>query len=102
MKAIKITKRVPWTKSDNRALIRLYNKLLKLELAGQPYQKAPHVREIAAKQGRSKGSVEMKMCNLSAARVALGLPYIKGWKPLGNAQLLLKNMIAEDANKDQQ
>ena len=35
---------------------------------------------------RSRGSVEMKHQNISAVMLELGLPYIKGYKPLSNIQ----------------
>lgn len=100
MKTIKITTRTPWSRADNRACIRLYNKLLKLELAGKPYKKAPYVRELAEKQGRSTGSLEAKLMNVSGVRDSLGLPVIKGWKPLANAQKLLIEMITADYEKE--
>lgn len=99
MKSIKIQTRTPWTRTNCRALITLYNRILKMEQEGKPYQKAPLVREIAAKQGRSTGSVEAKMMNISGVRAELGLPIIKGWKPLANCQKLLKEMIEADAQK---
>jgi hypothetical protein len=43
--------------------------------------------------GRSKSSVELKHQNISAVLDALGLPYINGYKPRGNSQLLLRKSV---------
>jgi hypothetical protein len=44
-------------------------------------------------RGRSKASVELKYQNVSAALHDIGLPFIPGYKPRGNAQLLLRKAV---------
>ena len=45
--------------------------------------------------GRSKASVELKHQNISAVLTGLGLPFIQGYKPRGNSQLLLRKAVQE-------
>ena len=54
------------------------------ELARRPYNKAAQNRVVQAQTGRSRGSIEFKHCNVSAAAMALGLPIIKGYLPRFN------------------
>lgn len=101
MKTIPIKKRVPWPPEHNRQLIDLYNTMLSMELAGKPYKKAPMVRALAEKQGRSKGSVEAKLMNVSAIyENVLNKPRIKGYKPLINFNKSLAVMICKDYGYD--
>ena len=44
-------------------------------------------------QDRSRGSLELKWCNISAARVAMGLSIVAGYKPYGHGQKSLTDMI---------
>ena len=61
--------------------------MLTLELNGQQYSKAEHARALVQRlDGRSRASLEFKHCNISAVLLALGYPYIDGYKPRGNYQ----------------
>ena len=42
---------------------------------------------------RSDGSIERKHQNISAILITLGCPYIAGYKPLGNFQALLYEVV---------
>ena len=84
MKMKPVTVRRVWTDSDNKEVVALYNLFLSYQGAGEKYQKAKPVRELAEKQGRSKGSVECKLMNISAVRQSLGLEMVKGYKSLSN------------------
>ena len=56
--------------------------MLKDDLTGRAYNKAMNNRSLHQSLGRSKGSIEFKNCNTSAALVGpLGLPHIIGYQP---------------------
>ena len=113
----------PWTEAEQRACIKAYHAMLYREcthsvnkaavnrwLRGESKDSDHHVIAEAFKENpywpvsangalakRSRGSLEMKMMNISAARAELGLPQINGYKPLGNIQTSLKLMVADEA-----
>ena len=101
MKTIKIQKRQPWTPADNRAVIDLYNTFLSWQQSGTKYQKAKHVRALATSQGRSHGSVEAKLMNVSAVRQnLLQLEIVTGYKALNNYAHDLAEIICNDYGVD--
>ncbi|HRJ72528.1 MAG TPA: DUF3883 domain-containing protein [Terrimicrobiaceae bacterium] len=69
--------------------------MLGLELSGRKYNKAEHNRALQALTGRSHGSVERKHQNISAILIELGFPYVDGYKPLGNYQEMLREIVAD-------
>lgn len=91
--APKVTTRKAWTDDDIHACIGLYNAFLFLQRKEEPYQKATHVRSLAAELERTKGSIEMKLMNISGVRHALGLDYVTGYKPLPNCQKRLVELV---------
>ncbi|MGD8214806.1 hypothetical protein [Aestuariimicrobium sp. Y1814] len=78
-----------WSDDEIEALLDEYLKLLRAELRGQKLVKAEANREVERRTGRTKGSIEFKFCNLSAALDDLGYPWVKGYKPRGNYQASL-------------
>jgi hypothetical protein len=85
-----------WTRTEVAAIVVDYLQMLSFELAGQKYSKAEHRRRLRARlDGRSESSIEFKHCNISAALVNLGFPYLVGYKPRSNYQTLLLEVIAE-------
>ncbi len=83
-----------WTQDEVTAAVRDYFAMLRAELVGQPYSKTAHRRALIEHlNGRSHGSVERKHQNISAVLVQIGLPYITGYKPLGNYQALLAREV---------
>jgi len=96
MKAIKSTgTRNPWSAAECKQCISLYALMLAAQRLDKKYVKAPMVRTLAAGIGRTKGSVEAKLMNISGVRHSIGLDYVTGYKPLGNAQKLLADMVKE-------
>lgn len=93
MKMAKITARKAWTKSDNIEIVNLYNAMLELQRTGTKYSKAPMVRAVAENQGRSKGSVECKLMNVSAIRQQAGLDIVQGYKALSNYNKELVDVV---------
>jgi hypothetical protein len=73
-----------WTETENRAIVDDYLAMLALECAGQSYSKTEHRNALIEVMGgsRSRGSIERKHQNISAVMLQLGVPYIKGYKPL--------------------
>ena len=70
--------------------------MLAHELRGDTFNKAAHNRALRQHlDDRSHGAVERKHQNVSAVLIALGFPYIDGYKPLGNVQGLLRDVVRE-------
>ena len=85
-----------WTQVEVEAIVADYFHMLTLELAGQEYNKSEHRRSLVSKlASRSEGSIERKHSNISAVLIELGCPYVQGYKPLGNYQALLFQVIEE-------
>ena len=82
-----------WSESDNEAIVRDYFVMLELEQVGQPFNKAEHRRALIEITGRSHGSIEFKHCNISAVMEILGLPSIDGYRPRGNFQEALFEVV---------
>ncbi|WP_419914309.1 DUF3883 domain-containing protein [Hoeflea sp.] len=83
-----------WTDLENDAVVASYFSMLSDELAGRPYNKAAHNRSLQEQTGRSRGSIEFKQCNVSAAAKGFGLPTIKGYQPRFNFQMSLAEAIS--------
>lgn len=90
-----------WTRQEVEAIVADYVAMLALELRGQPYSKTDHRRALSPLlDGRSDGSIERKHQNISAILIALGYPYIFGYKPLANYQALLWDVVADRVGGD--
>ena len=83
-----------WSDQENDAIVAVYFKMLKDDLAGRAYNKAMNNRALQQSLGRSKGSIEFKNCNISAALVGFGLPYINGYQPRFNLQMALAEAVS--------
>lgn len=83
-----------WSTAEVEATIAAYFDMLLLEAQQQAFNKSERnavLRQVLKE--RSKGSVEMKHQNVSAILHSLGLPFIAGYKPRGNTQLLLRKAV---------
>lgn len=88
-----------WSREEVEAIVADYLKMLTLELAGKSYNKTGHRKMLQAKlNGRSDASIEFKHCNISAAMIDLGFPYIRGYQPRSNYQALLGVIAEEQVN----
>ncbi|MBB5396705.1 DUF3883 domain-containing protein [Mucilaginibacter sp. AK015] len=76
-----------WSDNEVELIVADYFSMLQDELRGIKINKTQH-REalIPLLNGRPRGSVEFKHQNISAVMVEMGLPFIRGYKPLYNAQ----------------
>ena len=92
-----------WNRNEVETAVADYFHMLVMELSGQHYNKAAHRRALLSKlNNRSEGSVERKHQNTSAILLANGCPYISGYKPLGNYQNLLTEIVEQRLAQDQQ
>lgn len=84
-----------WDAAEITATVDDYLVMLEAELAGQPYSKAAHRRALLLRlnPARTASAVEFKHQNISAAMLELGLPYIRGYKPMSNYQAALVTEI---------
>lgn len=85
-----------WSRVEVEATVADYFAMLEAELAGTPYDKTEHRRQLMPMlNARSKGSIEFKHQNISAVLIELGFPYISGYKPRSNYQRLLYEVISD-------
>jgi hypothetical protein len=84
-----------WSREQVEAVVADYLEMLAMELRGDDYNKAERNRQLQAVIGRTRGSIERKHQNISAVMIAEGFPYVSGYKPLGHAQKLLKDVVVE-------
>lgn len=87
-----------WTRIEVEACVADYLHMLTLELNGQSYNKTAHAQALMARlNGRSRGSVEFKHCNISAVLTDLRYPCIRGYLPRWNYQALLLDVVEAQA-----
>lgn len=85
-----------WTHLEVDVCVADYLQMLTYELNGQQYNKTRHAEAVLSKlDGRSRGSLEFKHQNISAVMRDLGYPYITGYKPRGNYQGLLLEVLEQ-------
>ena len=85
-----------WSREEVEAAVADYLEMLWMERSGVPYNKAEHNCKLQQMLSRrSKGSIERKHQNISAVLIEFGYPYIDGYKPLGNYQELLREVVGE-------
>jgi hypothetical protein len=90
-----------WSREAVEATVADYLRMLRLELAGQPYNKAAHNRALLQKlDRRTRGAVELKHQNISAILLEQGFAYIPGYKPMGNYQQLLSDVVLGQIEQD--
>lgn len=83
-----------WSQQEVDATVATYFEMLLLEAMQEKYNKSE--RNAALRQmlkTRSKASVELKHQNISAVLHGMDLPFISGYKPRGNSQLLLRKAV---------
>ncbi|HEX7380695.1 MAG TPA: DUF3883 domain-containing protein [Nevskiaceae bacterium] len=78
-----------------------YFRMLRMQLVGQNLNKAEQSRELQALlPARSKASIEYKHRNISAVLVELGIPPLRGYRPLFNYQQALVPVVATVLESD--
>ncbi len=74
-----------------------------LEQAGQSYNKTTHRKALQRKlNNRTEAAIEFKHQNISAILMEHGWQNIPGYKPSGNYQALLAEVVAERIMRDRQ
>lgn len=84
----------PWTNEENDAVVAAWFAMLMDDLARRRVNKAEQNRALQDQTGRSRGSVEFKLCNVSAAARAFGLPNLRGYQPRFNFQMALAEAVS--------
>ncbi len=85
-----------WSREEVEATVSDYLEMLRAELARQSYSKAEHNRRLQLLlRERSRGAIERKHMNITAILHEIGFPSIDGYKPLGNYQSLLREVVVE-------
>jgi hypothetical protein len=86
----------PWSPVEVEATAAHYFAMLEKELRGERYNKSEHRRQLLPfLQDRTETAVERKHQNISAVLIELGFPWIEGYKPLGNVQDLLRDVVSD-------
>lgn len=75
-----------WSRDEIDLIVADYFAMLRLELAGERYNKTERRRALQQFVKRSDGSIEFKHQNISAVLREIGLPWIWGYKPARNYQ----------------
>ncbi|WP_154909368.1 HNH endonuclease [Pseudomonas fluorescens] len=89
-----------WSDVEIQAAVDVYLSMLSREQNGQAINKAHENRVLreGALAGRTKGSVEFRMQNISTVMVELGRVPIKGYKPAKNVGANVAKSIREALN----
>jgi hypothetical protein len=98
-----------WTHTEQQEVIELYDQMHRFATGGVEYNKAAMIRhargeselpdgtKFAGLKDRSKGSIEMKLMNITAACEALDRPDLSmaefGYRPMVNMQKSLKDAV---------
>jgi hypothetical protein len=83
-----------WSREEVEATAAAYLDMLDQELRGVSFNKSDARRRLAVMlNGRSDTAIERKHQNISAILIALGFPYVSGYKPLSNYQRLLYDVV---------
>jgi len=83
-----------WSDEENDAIVAAWFAMLMDDLAGRPVNKAAQNRALQEQIGRGRGSIEFKLCNISAAAKAFALPVLRGYQPRFNFQMALAEAIS--------
>jgi hypothetical protein len=75
-----------WSADELDAIVADYFAMLEAQDAGQPFVKAQRARALDQKIGRGHKSIEFKHMNISAVLAELGMPVIRGYRPMSNYQ----------------
>jgi hypothetical protein len=90
----------PWSRLEVELAVADYFQMLEFEARDEAFNKAERNAELRKKLSRrSKSSVELKHQNISAILDELGLPFIRGYKPRGNVQELLRDVVREQVER---
>ena len=90
-----------WSQSEVEAIVADYLHMLLMQYSGQSYNKAAHRKALLKKlNNRSESAIERKHQNISAILLENGWHPIIGYKPLGNYQSMLKQVVEAQLRTD--
>ena len=90
-----------WSREEVEATVADYSAMLTAEIERRPINKAEHNRHLQRLlPNRTRGAIEFKHANISAALIDLGYPYIEGYQPRRNYQQLLLEVITDRISAD--
>ncbi|HUH23637.1 MAG TPA: hypothetical protein VLZ51_06210, partial [Brevundimonas sp.] len=75
-----------WGVDELDAIVAEYFAMLSAQSSGQTFVKAHRARALDARIGRGAKSIEFKHMNISAVLTELGMPIIRGYRPMTNYQ----------------
>ena len=85
-----------WSVEEVETTVATYFEMLRLDSLQSNYKKTEFNAALRPQlKGRSKASVELKLHNISAVLHNLDLPFIPGYKPRSNVQLLLRKAVQQ-------
>lgn len=85
-----------WSAEEVDATVASYFEMLRLEALQSSYKKTEFNAALRQQlKGRSRASVELKHQNISAVLHNMELPFIPGYKPRSNVQLLLRKTVQQ-------
>ena len=91
---------VDWSRNEVEHTVKDYFDMFEAEQRGEPYNKTEHRRNLRQHlNGRTEAAIELKHQNISAVLANKGLPYINGYKPRGNYQALLAEIVMREAEQ---
>jgi 5-methylcytosine-specific restriction enzyme A len=91
-----------WTEAELDASVKVYLEMLSKESNGTPYKKSEYRNQLleSVLKGRTAGSFEFRMQNISYVLLSLGQPYIKGYLPAKNVGTNTIGSIAQSLEKN--
>ena len=75
-----------WSAEELDAIVAEYFAMLAAQAAGEPLVKAARARALDERIRRGHKSIEFKHMNISAVLAELGMPNIRGYRPMSNYQ----------------
>lgn len=86
----------PWSREEVEATVASYFEMLEAGLRGEGVNKTAYRNALLPLlRGRTASAVELKHQNISAILIEERVPYISGYKPLGNYQGLLREVVLD-------
>ena len=82
-----------WTGEELDAIVEDYFAMFALDAAGQPFVKAHRAKALDEQIRRGHKSIEFKHMNISAVAAELGLPHVRGYRPMANYQAAIFDAI---------
>jgi hypothetical protein len=82
-----------WTREEVILIVNDYFEMFRKELECISYNKTFHRKKLAPLLNNRDKAIEYKHRNISAVLANMGLPYIKGYKPLFSYQQLLEDEV---------